>query len=481
MELIEQCVNDLAKVGISNVGVIRGDDDRVNPNATVQVASLQTLQRRDKPPAGILLIDEAHRSLGDGYLALIDHYVKQGAIVLGFTATPIRVDGRPMGNVYECMEVIVSYEQLIKEGHIVAPYCYGSSFDLDLSKVAIIGNDYDENQLGDLMRSESLVGRLLDHWKALANIYRAEGNRFVVGPYRRTFIFAVSVVHSIAIRDKFASAGVRIGHLDGTTSEKERKHLLRAIAAGDIDAITSVGVLLEGIDIPSIKCVVGARPTQSLVIHRQAGGRMLRPWHPGCSPGCRAHPSVEPLYLDHANNILVHGFPHEDLHWELTSKSRVIQQKIATRVCPSCYAYIPAYKQTCPYCGAESKPAEPSDLPRETEQELQRLAVVSPEEMRKLYFRTIYQVARVKGHKPGFCAVRYKERYGSWPPWEWSNYLKELFASDPEWQANYAKKVARKKKHAEEKEARELAKIEQQHPEEPEGTGSFEDNDDIAF
>jgi DNA repair protein RadD len=460
-ELIEQCVEELAKVGITNVNVIRGDDDRINPNASVNVASIQTLRRRDKPEAGLVLIDEAHLSASESYAThVFEHY--EQSIIIGFTATPTRLDGRPLGNLYECMEIVATYQELIKGGFIAEPLCYGGSAELDLSTIKMIGGDYDEHALGDVMRDVSLVGQLVDHWQKLANKYTRPGGflGLTEGPYRRTFVFAVNIQHSLDICERFSSAGVRIAHLDGTTPDTERRRILKAISVGELDAITNVGVLLKGVDIPSIKCVVHARPTQSIVLWRQSCGRPLRPWHPGCHPGCREHPSIQPIILDHANNIPRHGFPHEDLFWELTAKARPAEKKTPTRICQGCFAYLPAHKRTCPYCGAEAPPPEVSELPKESEEQLRQL-VSSPEEMRRMYFNMIVQVARAKGYKPGFAGARYKSRYGAWPPWEWSEMVKASFASDPEWQANFSVNQKRKEKALIAKQAKELAKIEE--------------------
>jgi DNA repair protein RadD len=457
MELIDQCVEELRKVSITNVGVIRGNDKRENPSATVQVASISTLTRRNKPPAGIVIIDEAHRAMSDSYLNLIREFYPD-SIVLGFSASPVRIDNRPLGNLFDAIEVVTTYEQLIKEGFLVAPWCYGAP-EIDLSQIKITGSDFDEDQLGDLMKRPDLVGNMVDHWLKLANRYRTKDGGIKIGPYRRTFIFAVSIAHSLEIHSRFRAAGVRIEHLDGETPEKRRRSILAALGNGELDAITNVGVLLEGVDIPSAKCVVHGRPTHSLTLWRQSVGRIFRPWHPGCPKGCTAHSSVEPLLLDHAGNIGRLGFPHEDLHWSLTERARLSEKKTPTRVCSACFAYLPAYKRVCPYCGHEDPPPPPQELPREKEEELKQY-VDSPEEMRRMYFNMIVQVARQKGYKPGFASARFKTRYGMWPPFEWSNGIKAKFASDPEWQANYAKKLELKKKIEAQKMAKELAKIE---------------------
>lgn len=423
MELIDQCVRELARVGITNVGVIRGSDDRVNPSAMTQVASIQTLMRRDKPHAGILFIDEAHRAVGNQYLELLECY--KDSIILGFTATPTRYDGRPLGNLFECLEIVCTYEKLIQDGFIASPLCYSAPEEPDLSSVPV-ASDYDEGILGEIMSRESLIGNLLDHWLRLSHMHEKNG-RLVEGPRRRTFIFAVNIRHSLDICERF-SKHCRIAHLDGTTPETERRRILKAIEAGELDAVSNVGVLLEGVDIPSVKCIAHARPTQSVVLWRQSCGRALRPWE-----------GIQPLILDHACNIGRLGFPHEDLHWELTQKARPIERKQAVRICQGCYAYLLAYKRLCPYCGFEAPSmVDPSDLklPGETDGMLRQLPS-TPQAMRQMYFNTMVRMARAKGYKPGFAGARYKEKYGHWPPWAWSEQAKATFASDPEWQANH--------------------------------------------
>jgi superfamily II DNA or RNA helicase len=432
MELIEHCVEQLSKLGITNVGVMRADDERTDPSATVQVASIQTLARRKKPPAGVVIVDEAHRSASDSYIDLFDHYKE--SIILGFTATPIRHDGRPLGAQYESLEVVTTYAELIKQDFIVAPECYCAPEAPDLSKVRIIGGDFDEGALGEVMRKQSLVGNLLTHWLRLADKYPTPDGSIglVEGPRRRTFIFASGIQHSIDICERFEKAGIKIAHLDGKTPEDERRRMVKALGNGDLEAISNCNVLLEGVDVPSAKCVVHARPTQSLVLYRQSVGRILRPWHPGCPQGCVSHPSLTPLLLDHAGNVDRHGYPHEDLHWSLTEKTRQIVKKTPTRICKSCFAYIPASRMVCPYCGVELPPAPVVPSPKETTEQLIR-RTTTPEEAQRAFYDKLVGEARKKGHKPGYAAAKFKDHYGKWPPWAWSEATMSSFASDQEW------------------------------------------------
>ena len=60
LSLIEQTLAAFEREGIWNVGVIQGAHYRTNPDAPVQIASAQTLARRDIPPASLVVVDECH-------------------------------------------------------------------------------------------------------------------------------------------------------------------------------------------------------------------------------------------------------------------------------------------------------------------------------------------------------------------------------------------------------------------------------------
>ena len=475
MELIDQTVSQLAKQGITNVGVIRADDERTNPNAATQVASIQSLARRKKPEAGIVIIDECHRGASDSYLTHIFEAPEyKDCIILGFTATPTRQDGRPLGNLFECMEVVTTYAQLIREGFIVAPECYdGGPSQPNLSSVRIIGGDYDEGALGEVMRDQNLVGGLVDHWLKLAHMYpKPDGTiGMVAGPRRRTFVFAVNIAHSRDICERFSAAGVRIAHLDGDTPEAERRSIVKALGDGELEAISSVGVLLEGVDVPSAKCVVHARPTQSIVLFRQSTGRILRPWHPGCPPGCMLHPSQVPLLLDHASNISRHGYPHEDLHWELTAKARRMEKRERLKICKGCFAHVKSARSLCPYCGYMFVPEDDKEkMIEETQQQLVRRST-TPEEMKRAFYDSMVRLAKSRGWRPGAAAAKFKGHYGTWPAYAWSEETKASFACDPEWQAALEKRVSEKeKREAKAEEDEERAAIQE------EGRGGGDDD-----
>jgi hypothetical protein len=100
VELLEQASRSLAALGVEHGLIAAGRS--MNLRAPVQVASVQTLARRlAKLPADLfqlLIVDEAHHSNAGTWAAVIAHF--KTARLLGVTATPVRSDGRGLGEFY---------------------------------------------------------------------------------------------------------------------------------------------------------------------------------------------------------------------------------------------------------------------------------------------------------------------------------------------------------------------------------------------
>lgn len=418
MELIDQCADQLARFGVTNVGVIRGADERYNPAAATQIASIQTLARRDKPKAGLIFIDEAHRAGSDSYIQHVFQAYPE-ATIIGWSASPTRLDGKPLGgNLFQVLEVIVTHQELLKHPDwLVAPDCFSTPTRIDLSSVRTIGGDYDEEQLGEVMRSSHLEGEVVEHW-----LKRSEG--------RRTIVFAVNIAHSKSLAERF-SKHTKAAHIDGKTPEDERRAILRD---SSVRVVVNCNVLLEGVDVPEFKCCVHARPTQSIVLWRQSVGRIMRPWG-----------NLKPILLDHAGNWDRLWCPFEDLQWSLSNRAVRMRGRVPMKLCKQCFAYVEGGRIICPHCKYEFKPGDnaPAQLPEETKAELE-LRRAEPEELRKAFFVRQVVLAKTKGFKPGFASAIYKDHYGTWPPRAWSDEVKADFATDAAWQAALERRAKRK-------------------------------------
>jgi superfamily II DNA or RNA helicase len=414
-ELIDQTVSQLARWGVTEVGVIRADDERTNRLMPVQVASIASLVRRSAPMADIVFIDECHRSAAESYRKLLDLY--PGAVILGLTATPCRADGKPLAS-FDAICPVATYSELIQDKFVVAPRCFGSVHAPDLKKVHTVAGDYVLDELEDEMMRVDVLGDVLAEYQV-----RAEG--------RRTLIFATTVKHSLAIHKQFHAAGVRIAHVDASTPEEDRDAIGKRLREGDLDVVTNVGIFTEGYDEPCVKCVILARPTKSLTLFVQMCGREMRPWN-----------DVTPILIDLGENLCRHGFPHEDRVWSLDGSAHT-KERPPTK-CIVCRAFIRHYP--CPECG-HAPPVTPKEVRVASDVQLEEKTFIDP---RLVFFNRQIEVARGRGYKPGYTGAKFKEEFGQWPPWSWSQRAKDIFASDSDWRArNIAREAdrARWKKH----------------------------------
>lgn len=416
IELIDQCVRQLAKWDVTEVGVIRADDPRRNELMPIQIASIQTLARRSCPfVPDIIIIDEAHRSCAESYRKLLAQFPE--AIVIGLTATPCRQDGQPLGEIYGALEVAATYAESIADGFIVKPICYGAERGADLSKVHTVAGDYNLGELEAAMLDGALVAGIVQAWKLHAG-------------GRRTVVFASGVAHSKALVAEFVAAGVRAAHVDGDTPADVRESVGEALRMGDLEVVSNFGVYVEGWDEPCVKCAVLARPTKSLTLYRQMVGRILRPFE-----------GQTPLILDHAFSIDRHGLPTDDYEWCIDGPAKRISNA-KFRTCPECYAYLEGSPAKCPQCGNALSMPKPYEPKPEIATPLV-IKIAGPDERRKFYDEQV-EISKRRGFKPGFGAFKFKEKFGSWPPWAWSQATKAAFAQDPIWQASVKKQEERR-------------------------------------
>ena len=417
-ELIDQTVRTFARLGITQTGVIRGSDPRRDPEAAIQIASIQTLARRAKPRADVVVIDECHRALASTYQEhLFEAY--PDAVILGLTATPCRSDGKPLGKAFQSLILGATYSGLIVAGHIVAPVVYGTPMTPDLANVRTTAGDFNLEDLEDAVNRSALIGNVVDEWKR-----RSEG--------RRTVVFAVSVAHSHALCEAFAAAGARAGHIDGTTAEDERAETLAKLERGDLEVVCNVGVLCEGWDLPACKCLVLARPTKSLALYMQMAGRILRPWG-----------ELPPLILDHGGNVDRHGLPHVDREWSLEASVKKSPAS-PSKACPACFAYIAPSLPACPHCGhvfPKAAPAERAELEVVEGVALVLRTLDGPDEQLR-FFRDLAKQAETRGWKPGAVYMRFREKWGTEPPADWMRTIKRFAKKDPEWSAKLAARAA---------------------------------------
>lgn len=406
-ELIDQCCERLAAIGVSS-SVIMAGDPRFNPASPVQVASIQTLIRRDidfEPE--IIFIDEAHHASAKSYSGVLKKH--PNAVVVGLTATPVRTDGKGLGDIFEAMVLCPSIEELTTAGFLVPAITYTQPRHyINLKGVRKTGGDYATGELAERVNKPKLIGNIIAHWRKYAN-------------GRRTITYAVNVEHSKAICAEFAAQGIPTEHLDGNTPTEERRAILARLSSGATLNVVNCMVLTEGFDCPSVSCVILARPTASLGLYLQMAGRALRPY-PGKS---------ESIILDHAGCVHSHGLCSMPHQWQLTESSALPEARpnIADtfKVCPNCGAVTARNTPFC-VCGYQFSRKEIEITHDETiglvKADFHLASVLDADKKRNFYRKKLWseRYETTKTGKPfarGYADAVYRSTMGTRAPSEW--------------------------------------------------------------
>ena len=290
-EILKQTRRKLIKAAIpaESIGFIWADG-ALNTDAPVQVASVMTLARRSAPEnIELLVVDEAHHSQAKSWRKIFSWY--PNAKVLGLTATPERLDGKPLREFFETMVLGEPCESLIEAGWITQPEIWTREDAWRPTGLRNKHGDYSSKNAAQAMSGSTIVGGIpaayLKHAKGLP----------AVG-------FAATKEQATNLIVAFCSIGIASEALFDIHDEEQRETILKRLSSGKTSVIWTCDVISEGWDFPDARCVIMARPTASVTRYMQWAGRCMR-------PGNRS------IILDHAGNYAVHGPPWEDREWSL--------------------------------------------------------------------------------------------------------------------------------------------------------------------
>ena len=329
-ELVDQTCRTLRAFQVDH-GVIAAGRSADRSHA-VQVGSVQTVVRRlDFCRPDLIIIDEAHHGTAGSWRKVID--ANPQARILGVTATPERLDGKGLKDVFDLLIRGPEVSWLIDNGHLSRPKYYAPPQAADFGGLHIRGGDFAKDELAKVMDSKAITGDAVEHYARICS-----GTPAVA--------FCVSVAHAQHVAEQFLTAGFRADVLDGTLDRDTRRDRVKALGDGRLQVLTSCEIINEGFDLPIVTAAILLRPTMSLGLHLQQIGRVLRP-----APG-----KDRAIILDHVGNLARHGFAEDVRDWSLEGRLKKRKRKaddeedIQVRQCPTCYcAHAPA--PICPECG----------------------------------------------------------------------------------------------------------------------------------
>jgi DNA repair protein RadD len=384
-ELLEQAEDTFRRAGQSTTGIT--------------IMSVQTAARRigTLTAPTMILLDEAHHAAAGTWQTILTAF--PDAYVVGLTATPCRLDGKGLGDIFERMVQGVTTDWLV-DNRYLSPYRYYAPQLADATGIHTVAGDFNKQAVAELMDNPAIIGDAVEHYTRIV-------------PGKQAIVYCASIDHSRHTAAAFTAAGYRAAHLDGDTPGDERTRIIRDFRDRKIMILSNVDLLGEGFDVPACDATIMLRPTQSTALYIQQSMRCMR-----------YVPEKTAVIIDHVGNCGRHGFPDDDRAWELTT-SRIKRKPPPTETfltCENCYAvYIPPPYE-CPYCGQEANHKQRQQLEQhdgdlgEITKEMREAARKAEQKKKRTEegmarsFEDFRRIAQERGYKPYWAVIRARER-----------------------------------------------------------------------
>lgn len=382
-ELKEQHEALLSKLGITNT--------RVN--------TYQTERNRlgQYPTPRLLIVDEAHLSRSRGWSEIVEYY---STWTVGLTATPVRLDGKPLGDIYSAMVQGITTKELIAQCRL-SPYEYYAPVTVDTDNLRVQAGDFLLKDLERLMSDRAIYSDALRSWERIAG-------------GEKTIAYCVSVNHAKETARVFSEAGYPAVEIDGTTPEKQRTQIMQDFRDGKTTVLCNVGIISEGVSIDDVTCCLLLRPTESHALYWQQAMRCMR-----YLPGKTAK------IIDCVGNYARNPLPDADVTWSLTASMKKPARTNAAgdfkiRTCPNCFMVFPTAPE-CPYCHTPY-PLHPLEIRAHEEIELERITEDKKRELERVRKRQRMEVGRCRtfdellriqnerGYKQGWAFIQAKAK-----------------------------------------------------------------------
>ena len=287
-------------------------------------------------PYSLIIIDECHHATSNSFKTVLSAYSK--TLLIGFTATPARLDGKPLGEIFDCLIIGVNYTYLINHHYLVDYDYFTPDLNFDFSKWKLRSGDFDSTDNAYHLDKKAIYGDVLKY----------------LDLSKKTIIYSPTVEYSKKLEsqiNKHFSTRVS-AEFNGTTPQNARDKIIDDFKNNRIKILINVDLIGEGFNVPSCDCVFLLRATQSLTLYIQQTGRALR-----SDPN---NSNKRASIFDFVGNIYRFGFPDAPRVWSLSSaiknihKHDTLHDSLIVKTCPNClHSFIPSQmlpNRLCPFC-----------------------------------------------------------------------------------------------------------------------------------
>ena len=265
------------------------------------------------PKIDLLTIDEAHHASdaeGAEYTRIIDHIYEQNpeATMSVTTATSNRPDSKGLHpRIQNAPRVSIGYMELVRAGQINLPKTKEVDITTDDGRLtrSIMRDKFNPEKNSDpaglnkqlkKLRPADYNEQMLDNWER-----HFQDTEVGKSGNAGTLVFESTIASARKFAEEAAARGHKVAVVDSEQSKDHNRDALNGLSNKDLDMIVSVKMIDEGVDIPSVRCVMINRETTSAIEYDQMVGRSVRK---GSDPSLR---EVSPTVLDGGCSTMIHG------------------------------------------------------------------------------------------------------------------------------------------------------------------------------
>lgn len=367
----------------------------------IDIAMIQSFKNTLKTgvkPYSLVIIDECHHATSNSFKTVLNAYSKTALI--GFTATPARLDGKPLGEIFDRLIVGVDYYYLISNNYLVDYDYFSPDLNFEFSKWKLKSGDFDTVDNAIHLDNKAIYGDILKY----------------LDLSKKTIIYSPTVDFSKKLETQINEHfDARVSaEFNGKTPQNERDKIIDDFKNDKIKILINVDLIGEGFNVPSCDCVFLLRATQSLTLYLQQAGRALR-----SDP---QNPTKRASIFDFVGNIYRFGFPDAPRVWSLSApiknshKHETVHDSLLIKTCPNCLrSFMPSRMLTgrlCPYCNTY--------LPLNTRE----ITIQDNEELALIYKNQLIENRRERGRCRSFQQLKkLGEERGYKHPAQWAFYV----------------------------------------------------------
>ena len=367
-----------------------------NVRVEMIITEANHLGERTRPR--MLILDEAHLSRSASWEKVVEYY---DTATVGFTATPVRLDGLPLGQIFDYLVQGVTVPWLIQNNYL-APFDYYAPMTVDVSKARVTNGEFVLTDLAQIMSNRAIYGDVIRAYRKFARGQKA-------------IAYCVSVDHAKIVAEMFRKEGIAAVHVSADTPTVRRDEIMAEFRNGTWKVLCNVGIISEGISIDDVYCCMLLRPTQSHALYWQQAMRCMR-----YKVGKRA------MILDFVGNYTRNPMPDDEVIWSLNEAPKkparlTAEGNFTVRVCPECRRTFKT-RPVCPYCGSEY-PLSKREIEAHQEIELKRIEQEDKERIeqekklmrqevgRAKTYPELLQIARQRGYNPAWARMVWQGRH----------------------------------------------------------------------